>query len=507
MRRLHRAGIVVLIATGAVWACGDDYEEAPPVVDRDSGKPDAFRDTGSVLEASVPQPSIMLGTAAPIPRGESGTVSVSIVRGAHPGTLTLAATGLPAGVSATSVTIEPDSSSATIRFSVENKAAEGGVSIDVALLDGNEKIATASTVLQVAPLRSGTLDPDFGTNGFVDLDVPQTLVAFAGDGSLYVDATKPTGLARWSKDGVRDATYGPLTKLASHTFFSMTVTDNGQVYFSGYEQGAGTSSPIVVRTATDGKTYDGTFGASGAALVKSVTSSKYATAIAVSVLPTSIYAVVKQEDDNAGNPGPFTIARMTANGLPDNVFGAPQTPGYRPLPSSAAAEGIAFIEPIGVDHYLLATPHLSTDGTAYFLHEGASGGLVLRALDPGTPTAIAFHSSGSFVTRERDGGSGIVRIGDAGVDPAFGGMTGIDAGARIRTLSVDESGRPLATGCRNGSSVWTRYLPDGGADPTYRAGGTSELTCILAMKTTDKYVYIAGTGGPLDRLRMARLLR
>ncbi|MBX3226815.1 MAG: hypothetical protein KIT84_38650 [Labilithrix sp.] len=500
MRRLTKS-VVVAIALVLAWACGDGYAEAPATPQEDAGV-DASRDVTTVLEASVVQPSLVLGTTAAIPRGESGTIPVSIVRGAHPGALVVAVSGLPAGVSAPAATIEPGSSSATLTINVANDAPEGAVSLDVALLSGSEKLATAATVITIDPPRPGTLDPTFGNDGFVDLDIPPTLVAFASDGALYVDAA--SGLARWTKDGVRDAAYGPLTKPASQTFWAMTVTDNGQVYFSGYASALNASSPIVVRTSTDGKSWDATFAGGGPAIVKTAPGAKYATAIALAVLPTSIYAVTKVEEDSTGNPGPFTIARMDSGGASDPAYG---TGGYRQLPSAVSGELAALLAPIAIDHYLVAAPHVSAGVTSYFLHEGTSAGLVLRSLDEGTPAAIAFHPAGTYVAKTADAGAGIVRIGDAGVDPSFGGATGIRSNGEVRALSVDADGRPLTAGCRDGAAAWDRYLPDGGADPAYRAGTTTELTCIRATRTTDKYVYLAGTGGPLNYLRIARLLR
>lgn len=490
--------IATALLGAVVWACSDDYTDAPsvPLPNRDAGEQD--KDSDVVLKPSNP-PGITLGKIT-VARGESTKASFVVTRGDHGLPLDIVASGLPAGITVAPARLPIDTTSGEIEVSAAVTAAEGATTIELALLEGNDKIATSSAIVEVGRLRAGNLDPDFGQGGIVDLDLPRSLVAFSEDGTLYVNAA--AGLTRWLKDGTHDTAYGPLGNLPlSFTAWTMLATDSGQAYFGGYNLGGAGASPTIIRTRSDGKAIDPNWGSAGQTPVASVPSTNgLFNTFALGLTPTALYALVHLEKDGStGNPGPTTLARLTLAGGADGTYG---TGGYIQLPNDATAPEIGFFESIGVDHFVLASADLLGGQPFLRVYEGtADKKLVPRLGDYGTASAIAWDTatSTSLYAHGTDAGTTLVRVGDAGAAATFD----LGPDASVSTISMDSGGRPLLTGC-NG---WKRYLPDGGVDATYKSGSTPEMTCILTARVTEKYIYLAGVGGNPEKLRFARLVR
>lgn len=497
---MRRKAFALVTFALAAWACSDDYTDAetPPAPAQNDAGPTEKKDSEPPLTPSNP-PAITIGKIS-VARGESTRAAFVVTRGGHELPLDLVASGLPAGITVAPVKLPIDTTKGEVEISAAVTTAEGSTTVELALLEGNTKLATAATIVEVGPLRAGNLDPDFGKGGVVDLDLPRSLIAFSEDGTLYVNAT--SGLTRWNKDGTRDTTYGPLSDLpASFTPWTMIATDGGQVYLGGYRLEGGGAKPTIHRSLGTGKGIDKNFGALGTATVASVPSANgLFNAFALGLTPTALYAVVHLEKDGAA-PGPMTLARMSLAGEADTGYG---TNGYLVLPVDYAAPELAFFDPIGVDHFAFAIADRLGGQPFLRLYEGtADKKLTPRLGDYGNVTAVAFDptTSTSLVARDSDAGLSVLRVGDAGT------IGSIDAGATVNVISVDAEGRPLLGGCAGNASSWGRYLPDGGVDPTYKSSTTPEMKCVLTARVTEKYIYLAGTGGTPEKLRLARLVR
>lgn len=495
--RGRNTALLSIALLGAVaWACSDDYTEAPSRPLANDAGPVEKRDADPILKPSNP-PGITVAKIS-VARGESTKAKFVVTRGDHGLPLDIVGTDLPSGISVAPVKLPIDTTDGEIEVSAAVTAAEGAVTIELALLEGNAKLATSSAIVDVGPLRAGNLDPSFGKGGVVDLDLPRSLLALSEDGTLYVEAT--SGLTRWLKDGTHDLTYGPVSLNGSFQPWTMLATDSGQVYFGGYLLTNG-AAPVIYRTTSDGKSPDKNWGTLGGTTVATVPSSNgLFNVFALGLTPTAMYALVHLEKDgSSGLPGPTTIARMSLAGEADTSYG---TSGYIQLPNDAKAPEIAFFDSIGVDHFVLTSADVSGGQPFFRVYEGTPDKkLTPRLGGYGEPSALAYDgvTTESFLARANDAGTALVRVGDAGASATFD----LGPDASVNDVTVDAEGRFLLTGCHG----WTRYLPDGGVDSNYKNGSTPEMNCILAARLTEKYIYLAGVGGSPEKLRYARLVR
>jgi hypothetical protein len=478
IRKRHAFGLSVFVSAVA-WACGHDYtSDTSTPIDAGAGIDHATED---VFLSPANPPGITIDRIV-VPRGESVTVPFTVTRDGHTGPLTIVASNLPTGVTVGETDVAADATTGHLQVTAATTAAEGTTTLTLDLLEGTSKLASATVVLEVAPLRAGSLDPSFGQNGFVDLGLPQSLVSFADDGTFYVMAT--TGLARWTKDGVHDLGYGGLQASGSFTLWSMVAANTGAVYFSGYESSGATSKAILLRTTTDGISFDPAFGDTGVAALPP-SDAKNANGVAMGVLPNSLIALVKVEHDSTGAPGSFLIART---GLGGTAFGITTFPGI-----DAGAPEVGFVATSSAGDAYLAT----SDGAngSLILHMNGAGGLESEE-HAGAPTAVGEHF---LATQLAPDASALVQTGAN----AFGT---VNTGGPINAIIIDTAG-PIVAGCTGGQAAWSRYQADGGADPTYRAQSTAEIACVLTAQATPKYIYIAGLGGVANKLRIARLIR
>lgn len=504
MRRSRYLLASSVLAAAAIWACGNDYTADPSAPAADAGPAPNKPDTAPPDLSPANPPGITLDKIK-VARGETASVPYVVTRAGHTLALDIVANNVPVGITVAPAKLASGETGGTLRVTAATTATEGTLTIGLALLDGNDEIAEASAIVEIGPLRAGSLDPGFGSNGFVDLDLPRSLFAFDSAGALYVLAS--SGLTRWSKDGVHDATYGPISNLpATFTPTAMTVTDNGQVHLAGYSLGGGGSTATIVRSTTDGTHIDPSFGALGTASVPTPASPNgQFSAFGLVVTPTAIYAASKlDKDGTTGQPGATWVSRLSLAGAGDTTYG---NSGFIPIAIDPAAPKLAFFDPIGVDHFVLALGDVLSGTPFLRLYEGENKLLTARYGDYGLPTALAFDgtSATSLVTRADDAGTTLLRIGDAGVDPSFGPIA-FQPNIGVHGITVDD-GRLLVSGCTDTSASWSRYFGDGGLDPEYRSGTTPEIDCVLAARLTEKYLYIVGQHGTPGKLRIARLIR
>jgi uncharacterized delta-60 repeat protein len=305
-------------------------------------------------------------------------------------------------------------------------------------------------------LPDGQLDPTFGNNGRVTLDLGSfengNGIAIQSDGKIVISGTTGTSnrsivVARFNTDGTLDASFngtGVFTRAAGGDDnagpVSIQPTD-GKILVSGFSfwppNGAGYTA-IVYRLNTDG-TLDSSFGSSGLAVVKISNSSAN---------PDYLSAMALQPDGkillgaNIGATSDIGLARLLSNGAPDSQFG-----------SSGRLE-------TNVSNAGLNSLMLLPNGTFMVMGNAAAGGVVSRWTANGT------------------------------LDTSFGsaGKVTISAMASATQAVMEPSGQICVSGITPGSNpdfAVAALSPNGALDTTFNGSGIA----VAGNPTASAYAY------------------
>jgi uncharacterized delta-60 repeat protein len=301
-------------------------------------------------------------------------------------------------------------------------------------------------------LAAGALDPTFGDGGEAFIPVPVSPIQ-TGDVLIQPDGKILIGsisggeygnydalLARLNPDGTLDAAFGDdgvvVIDLANNEQVTgLALQSDGQIIAAG----AFGDDFNVVRFTPAGA-IDRTFGQDGFASLRPLWGS--AGAWCVLVQPDD-KIVVGGPTVSAGNSSwDFMVARLNADGSPDDAFGSG---GYARVPSPADSDELYSVT-------------LLPDGRI------AAAGMMGRDF-----AVVAFTPDGSVDRTFGTRGDGVVTTsfgGDLGIVDDVkalpdGGL--IAAGARVV--------RRTPTGGGLGDLAMARYRPDGSLDPTFGEGG------------------------------------
>lgn len=151
-------------------------------------------------------------------------------------------------------------------------------------------------------------------------DIQGEAVAIQSDGKIVVAGSADGEgliLARYNTDGTLDNTFGTSGKAYFDVMDEpedIAIDSNGKILVL-----SGDEDMKVVRLDADGESIDTTFGING---IATVTSSEYPSAISMKVASDGTIWIVGGDD---ADDNTFTIAKISANGVPDANFGSKAT--------------------------------------------------------------------------------------------------------------------------------------------------------------------------------------
>lgn len=306
------------VANGPTGPGGDDDPTTMP----DAAVPAMF--TLSVSQQKVP---IVQGTAA--------TVEVTVERVApFAGPVTVNLGGLPAGATATPVTIPAGETTATITI---DAAADAPHSLPTDVLAiGVAESARAMTGFTVTVCgKPGALDTSFGGGkvlvGMGISDDYGYAMAVQPDGKVLIAGSIAEhqgdfALLRLTRDGEVDPTFGTGGKVFTDfagftdTINAIALQDDGKIVVAGTSVVQGSSYDFgVARYLPDG-TLDNTF--SGDGKVTTALSTDIDIARAIAIQPDGKIIVAGESNRGFGGTGlDFALVRYNSDGSVDNTWG------------------------------------------------------------------------------------------------------------------------------------------------------------------------------------------
>ena len=181
----------------------------------------------------------------------------------------------------------------------------------------------------------GTLDPTFGTGGWVSTPVGPSHdylggMAMAPDGKIVLAGNFANGgefdsaVVRYSADGIADESFGTggivttNVSLGEDSFYDVTVQLDGKIVAVGYAEDGGSTDFLVVRYNGDGS-LDTSFGVGGIVLTPIGAAGDSAEAVVVQ--PDTRIVVAGYADMGVGAAQDFAVVRYNSDGSLDTSFG------------------------------------------------------------------------------------------------------------------------------------------------------------------------------------------
>lgn len=206
----------------------------------------ACGDSGSSTGSNTGSITITLGgQTLVLTQGESGTVTVNVVRNDFDGALTVSAQGLPTGVTAPNVTIGASETQGTLTFTAGGSAAAGQSNVTVSVAGQGIATRTASLALTV---NAGT-EPTFtlaATSTAVTVQAgASTTTTLSADrvanfaGNVALSATAPAGIT---------TSFSQQTLTTTTTSSILTITADGSVAAGAYTVTVNAVSGAITRT-------------------------------------------------------------------------------------------------------------------------------------------------------------------------------------------------------------------------------------------------------------------
>jgi len=423
-------------------------------------------------------------------RGASVDVAVELTRGNLGGDVTVAVTGLPAGITSTIAPIAAGATAATLKLTATATAPMGVIPIAL----GAPGVTTLDLSLAVAGA-PGSNDESFDNDGFiVDTSVPNAVfhaVALQADGKVVAVgaadstmASSPWVVKRYGKAGEPDLAFGtaaaavlPATGSARAIAIDPTT---GRIVVAGGSEA--TERLTLVRLNVNG-TPDETFGAAGKMVVSTVDHPQGSRAMAVLVLADSSVMVAGWRGPTGSHTGIVDKYSPVGIRVTGPAFESYATPELAELNGLVALSGNRYLAG-GTDLFaspdrqiavrLLADgktdPAFGTSGVATYADgcRGSAVGLtpsgdaVLVGDDQTAPsimctTRIAASAAGAML---------YAKTTSVGSNGAFWGATG----AGSRTYAAGHGG-----GSQDRMALLEARTANGDLDPAFGVGGTVSL--------------------------------
>jgi uncharacterized delta-60 repeat protein len=418
-------------------ACGDVANgPTAPAGDDDPMMPDAA--VPAMFTLSVSQQKV------PIVQGTSATVTVTVERVApFAGAVVVNLGGLPAGATASPVTIPAGETTATITIDAGADAPHSLPTEVVAI--GAADNASAMTGFTVTVCgKPGALDTSFaGGKVLVDMGISDDYgyaVAVQPDGKVLVAGTIAEhqgdfALLRLTRDGAPDPTFGAGGKVFTDfagftdTIYAIAVQDDGKIVVAGTSIVAGSSFDFAAARYLPDGTLDNSFGGDGK--VTTALSTDIDIARALAIQPDGKIVVAGESSRGYSSTGlDFALVRYNSDGSLDGTWGTGLV--VTPMKAGAGRDVISGLALQTIDHETRVVA-VGGDGDfaiARYRANGAldttfgTGGKVMGLYGSviGMAHAAAVTASnGLFVAGQADHDFAIVKLTQAGqVDTSFG---------------------------------------------------------------------------------------
>ncbi|MDB4934201.1 MAG: toxin [Labilithrix sp.] len=457
-------------------------------------------------------------------RGATVDVEIDLARSSGvTGAVTARLSDLPMGVTATTATLAPASSTGTLKVSAIATAALGPAT--VTLVADGAPLAPSKVPLLVSDA-PGSLDMTFDSDGLVNdasRGMGTTFLALAvqadqrivAGGGVAAAAGAPLGgwiVRRYASNGVPDTAFNTLASAAGvmpadGQLDAIAIDAKGNIVCVGVSQPAPTQQLTIVRLLPTGA-LDPSFG-NGIVRIAPEVPVSATVGLGVVVQADGGVIVVGARHEAVGNKDSGIVVRFTDKGVRDPTFNAGQTvvvPGVRFV--GAALEGGAIVASgstvAGAPSYVVVrrTAQGAVDPT-YGMAGVATFGTTYRA---------------NASTRLADGTialAGDVQQGAAGYTAGavsakgaalFARTYASSAGAGLFGIAAQADGRVVAAGhtaAANGEARVERILADGNKDTSFGMAGTAivepagtpngfDVTLFAAAVQADGRILAAG---------------
>jgi uncharacterized delta-60 repeat protein len=397
-------------------------------------------------------------------QGETESLTVTVLRElGFTGSVTLAVTGLPAGINADPVVVAGSDATATLSFQAEIGAVQGSaeVSIDASGGEADRQQADLQLLVGGAP---GTPDRSFAEDGSLNYTVPGQVYAGRGivtqdDGLIVATGSTATQAItmRLLPDGRFDSSFATDGVAASGTGtfsqgIAVTQLDDGRIISAGVANGAADGYDFGIYAYSSSGVLDSTFGTDGIA-VFNPGDPGFAELLTLAVADNGDLIV----SGNDFGSGSARVLRFSSLGIRDNTFNVD--------------EGGATVE----------AAVIQSDGKIVI--GGSSGGDFWLA---------RYNTDGS-----RDGGFGTGGAVTTDFQGAFDSVHG---------LALLPGGAILAVGLANDGVndkvASARYTASGTLDGTYGTGGKAETAIVfkcrspnaIAVDDENRIVFVGAVG-------------
>ena len=442
---------------------------------------------------TVPTPTIGVTTAASaltVTQGTSGNVGITVSRtNGFADAIALAATGVPAGVTATfaPASVAAGSSASTLALAVSATAAPGSYPITVTASGTGVSNATATVTLTVAAAAT----PAFGLSA-----APAALSLVAGQSATSTITAARTGgfagevaLAISGAPAGMTATVSPATLGASVTTASVSVTTTGAVAPGSYTLTVnGTGTGVQAQSTTIGVTVAAA-PAIGLALASGSLSTAAGTPVSTGVTLTRLGdfagdVALAVQGLPSGVTAAFAPATLTgatlASTLTLTVGGAVPAGSY-PLSVSASGTGVSAAT-ASLSLTVSAAQGYSLTATAVNLTQG------------GTATsAVTINRTGGFAGSVALAVSGLPSGVTATVNPAS--TTGTSAAITFNAAGNASTGAFTATLTGTATGLANVTTSIGGSVAGAPTGGSISWTFCETERFPVWFAVQSGTGG------------
>lgn len=432
---------------------------------------------------------IATGASVSLVQGETVQVDITVTRTAFDGPITIAASGLPEGVSAPSVVVLAGASTAKLTLAALATTKQATTPITIGASDADGKVRRDRPVSLLVRGAAGALDTTFGADGTSITDVGATgiavqNVAVQSDGRVIAGGTADNDFvaARLDAAGKTDPAYGAAGSAiidlkvggtaSVDIAAGIALAASGEAVLAGYRSNGADNTYGLARLTTSGK-LDATFDTDGYATPAfPIANANNQLAFGVAVQPDG-RAVMAGTVLQSGGGGTTeaVIARYKTNGAPDDTFGVAQS-GFFYDHGGASTTNDA-----------CEAVTIAADGSIFAACSADDGGM--------HPVALKLTKVG---------------LRDATFGPQNGFTPVPLIGATAHSIHALADGRALMTGdTADGKAFVVRFDAKGQLDSGFGPSGTVVVDLgkkISSVRTfldaTGRIVFAAGTATGVD---------
>ncbi len=433
--------------------------------------------------------------------GPRVSISVNVAReGDLADPIYITVSPLPEGIEATSATIPPNASNATIELnatSVASQGDQGKVTVRTRSLLAEED-AAIDVYVRGCP---GCLDTTFGAHGAVQMlesGLPTSLGVDAMDDLfLGTELNSQHSFYQLTPEGATTTGYGqggvatlpfPFSSVSLH---ASVVESDGSVVVGGMGNFGGNDEPALIRLTSTGA-IDPTFGEGGVAIVP-YSETAPTGIIALQQLPSFILTI---GTTGGSTPGAWST-RLRSDGTVDTTFGNQGQVVFDVVGAwyATVVGGVSVNE-----QFVLAGSSTGQPPTFALIRYDADGSrdpTFDSAAVPGQVQEMLQIPNGEFVLGGQDGSQSTLAryMTDGSLDETFGSGGVVMPTPSLGTSTVasvvaQPDGKLIAIGATPAlstdpvaTSYIARLLPDGSLDASFGIGGTTSIELDVSPTT------------------------